>query len=71
MQRIRQDNPGASLDQQREITMAWLNKGSASWAILVSALRDSLIKRGADANRMAKACLSKSAFSFYNVCFIL
>ena len=61
VQRIKQDNPGESLDQQNAIIKAWLNKGSASWAILVAALRDSLIKRGADANRIAKAHPSKSA----------
>ena len=71
VQRIRQDNPGASLDQQKAIIMAWLNKGSASWAILVSALRDSLIKRGADANRIAKAHPSKFAFlcMFHSIMF--
>ena len=70
VQRIRQDNPGASLDQQKAIIMAWLNKGSASWAMLIGALRHSLINRGADAKRIAKAHPSKSAFlcvSFYNV----
>ena len=59
VQRIRQDNPGASLDQQEEIIKAWLNKGSASWAMLVGALRHKLMERGADANRIAKAYPSK------------
>ena len=61
MKRIKQNNPGASLDQQREVIMVWLNKGSATWAMLVGALRSSLIDRGADANRIAKAHPSKSA----------
>ena len=56
---IRQDNPGASRVQQKEIIMAWLNKGSASWAMLVGALRHNLMKRDADANRIAKAHPSK------------
>ena len=55
MQRIKQDNPGASLKQQREVIRVWLNKGSATWAMLVGALRDSLIERGSDADRIAKA----------------
>ena len=59
VRRIRRDNPGASLVQQKEIIMAWLNKGSASWAMLVGALRNSLIKRDTDANRIAKAHPSK------------
>ena len=59
VQRIRQGNPGESLVQQKAIIMAWLNKGSASWAMLVGALRNSLVKRGADANRIAKAYPSK------------
>ena len=64
VQRIRQDNPGASLKQQRAIIMAWLNTGKASWATLVSALRDRLINREADANRIAKAHPSKSKSTF-------
>ena len=59
VQFIRQDNPGASPVQQKEIIMAWLNKGSASWAMLVGALRHDLIKREADANRITKAHPSK------------
>ena len=59
VQRIRQNNPGASFNQQTAIIMAWLNKGKASWAALISALRSDLIGRGADANRIARAHPSK------------
>ena len=64
VQRIRQDNPEASLDQSKEIITAWLNTGKASWAILVSALRHNFIKREADANRIAKAHPSRSKSTF-------
>ena len=59
VQLIRRDNPGASCVQQKEIIMAWLNKGSASWAMLVGALRHNLMKRVTDASRIAKAHPSK------------
>ena len=61
VKRIRQDNPGEALDQQKAIIMAWLDTGKASWAILVSALRHKLVGRAADGNKIAKAHPSKSA----------
>ena len=54
IQRIKMNNVGSSLTQQKEIIMAWLNGGNASWASLVRALRSPLINRGADANRIAR-----------------
>ena len=54
IQRIKMNNVGSSLTQQKEIIMAWLNGGNASWANLVKALRNPLINRGADANRIAR-----------------
>ena len=61
VRRIRKDNPGEALNQQKAIIMLWLNTGKASWAILVSALREELVGRAADGNRIANAHPSKSA----------
>ena len=62
VKRIKKDNPGEALNQQKAIIMVWLNTGKASWAILVSALRHKLVGRAADGNRIAKAYPSKSTF---------
>ena len=54
VQRIKQDNTGQAYDQQQGIIKAWLDNGNASWAILVSALRDKMVGKGAIGNIIAK-----------------
>ena len=53
VERIRSDVHGA-LNQQKAIIKKWLDLGEASWAILVSALRDNLVEKVATANAIAK-----------------
>ena len=54
VERIKLNNPGQAYDQQQGILKAWLDNGNASWAILVSALRDKMVGRGAIGNTIAK-----------------
>ena len=53
VERIKIDTQG-SLNQQKAIIQTWLDSDTASWAILVSALRDELIRRDAVADEIAK-----------------
>ena len=42
------------MDVKKAFIKKWLERGTASWAILVSALRDELVKENAIANTIAK-----------------
>ena len=53
VERIKIDIQG-SLNQQKAIIQAWLDSGTASWAILVSALRNELVGKKAVADEIAK-----------------
>ena len=53
VEHIKIDTQG-SLNQKKAIIQAWLNSGTASWAILVSALRDELAGKVAVADKIAK-----------------
>ena len=58
-------------EQQKNIIIKWLNSGTASWAVLVNALNDELVKNGAIANEIAKKYpKSKYIFSQLTHCFI-
>ena len=52
-QRIKQSIPNPA-EQQKAIIQKWLDSGEASWAILVSALRDKLVCKAAIGNQIAK-----------------
>ena len=41
-------------EQLKKIIKKWLDSGTASWAVLVNALNDELVKQGAIANEIAK-----------------
>ena len=57
--------------QQKKIIIKWLDSGEASWAALVNALNDELVKQGAIANEIAKKYpKSKYIFSQLTHCFI-
>ena len=49
--------------QQKSIIKKWLDSGTASWAVLVNALNDELVKQGAIANEIAKK-YPKSKYTF-------
>ena len=50
-------------EQQKNIIIKWLDSGTASWAVLVNALNDDLVKQGAIANEIAKK-YPKSKYTF-------
>ena len=52
--RIEADTRNERREQQQKIIEQWLNSGTATWAVLVSALRDELVGRDAIANEIAK-----------------
>ena len=52
-QRIKQSIPNPA-EQQKAIIQKWLDSGEASWAILVSALRDELVGKAAIGDQIAK-----------------
>ena len=54
LQVIKVDSRPTSHDQHLAIVTKWLVKGSASWAALVSALRDPLIGRNDIADQIAR-----------------
>ena len=49
--------------EQKKIIKKWLDSGTASWAVLVNALNDELVKQGAIANEIAKK-YPKSKYTF-------
>ena len=49
--------------QQKSIIKKWLDSGTASWAVLVNALNDELVKQGAIANEIGKK-YPKSKYTF-------
>ena len=51
-ERIQQDEKMGK-DRQKAIIKQWLQSGTASWAILVSALRDEVVSQTAIANNIA------------------
>ena len=53
VERIKMDNRGEAFYQQQAIIRAWLGNGKASWAILVSALRDSIVRKAGFGNQIA------------------
>ena len=53
VEHIKIDTQGA-LNQKKAIIQAWLDSDTASWAILVSALRDKLVGKDAAADEIAK-----------------
>ena len=52
--RIVANNRNDVMRQQKQIVISWLNAGKASWAILVAALRDKLVRMAAIANKIAQ-----------------
>ncbi len=60
VERIKENNPGDAYSKEQEIVTAWIDTGNASWAILVSALKDKLVKKAAFANQIAKKYPSKN-----------
>ena len=59
LQRIISDHQQVSSHQHKAIITKWLESGKASWAILVSALRDELVNKGAVADEIAKKHIPK------------
>ena len=49
--------------QRKSIIIKWLDSGTASWAVLVKALNDELVKQGAIAKEIAKK-YPKSEYTF-------
>ena len=52
-------------EQQKNIIIKWLDSGTASWAVLVNALNDELVKQGAIAIEIAKK-YPKSKYTLVN-----
>ena len=51
---IMSDHSGQAAIQHQKFIRAWIKSGNATWAILVGALRDDLVKEGACANNITK-----------------
>ncbi len=54
LQRIKMNHRGEAFTQHQAIVRAWLENGDASWAVLVSALRDGLVRKGGFANTIQR-----------------
>ena len=54
LQHIKTDHKDSLRKQHKAIVTKWLDSGNASWATLVSALRNKLVGKGALADTIAK-----------------
>ena len=71
LQRIQNDHKESS-HQQKAIVTKWLDSGNASWATLVSALRNKLVGKGALANTIAeKHPKSKPVIKYTSRCIVI
>lgn len=54
VEHIKLDNPLNAYSQEQAIIRAWLEGGKATWALLASALRNSLVGKAAYGNAIAE-----------------